>query len=101
MDFWRGIKTVAPQLDPLAVGELHRFGKTALFVWCVYDALLEQHFLWLAAIGFGQTLGDVVFHLQSGSLCGAAIQVCAAGCCGGAGVGDFVGIAAADAHLRV
>ena len=61
--------------------------------------MLEYHLMGRAAIGFGHTLSQVVAHLQSGTFCSATIQIGATGCCGGAGIGNLVGIGAADAHL--
>ena len=99
VDVGRGVKTIAPELHTLAVGELHRLREGTHQLRCAHLSLCEHHLIRLAAIGFGQTCGQVVAHLQGSAFCGAAIQIGAAGGRRGTGIGDFVGVGAADAHL--
>ena len=99
VDFGCGIKAVTPQLHPLAVSVLHRLRKAAHLLGCAYLGVHEHQLMGRAVIGFGNALCQVLAHLQSGAFCCATIQIGATGCCGGAGIGDLVGIGAADAHL--
>ncbi len=99
VDVGRGVKTIAPELHPLAVGVLHRLREGTHLLGCVYLSLREHHLVRLASISLGQTRGQVVAHLQGSAFGGSAVQIGAAGGCRGAGIGDFVGVGAADAHL--
>ena len=95
----RGVKAIAPQLHTLAVRVLHGLIKAAHLLGCAYLGVHEHHFTGQAAICFGDALSQVVAYLQCGTLGRTAIQIGTAGGSRCTGIGDFVGVGAADANV--